>query len=861
MFEGRVVDASSGLPLKDVIVAAVSREDRLRADQYSNFQTTWQFMQENRSSVVTSTTDEAGRFRLPAQSRNAAGAGLALMAKDGGFHFVKGDVFVITEDAKDGLLELPMPASASLSGRLTIGGKPVAGENVRIQWQGHGGGAQNDWNRAFGVGGQVTTDADGRFTFARLGPGTYLLNRVFRIPLGESQSMTAYLDSENVTLLPGADVVHDFARPAGVKVSGVAKTADGKPLGGCVVYANVASTPNVRVDAAIADSAGRFTFEHLAPVDYLLQAELQVRQPQGYYNLGFSGTASVSVAGEADDVEIRLSEANQNPTAQRVTRLTGTLAPDFSVTPLNQTAPIRLAEQYGKVVAVCFWTADDSMVTALNAVHRQFQASQDVVLVPVFLQPRLFLEQQRQHLTEQPEFAIVAGETPYSTPLLGLFSGSGGTTACFVIGRDGRFAAEQVSLQQLGLTIEEALAKPLDELLTKDRVATLSVALSSDRTERGIPGARLRLRAIDAAGEAVSEDKYEIGGALRRVRWTYPVLSEGGRLEVELSGQGIPRQQKTVSRPSRTESISFDSTSPRKITGTVTNAATGKPQADVALIFRSGVGQSLNARSDKGGRIEVPSYPGAFFVVAAPGGDFAVSGSSLQSVSVGETSDPAPLQIKVASVTTVRGRVLDASGEPASGALVMTQASSYAQVGNDGTFELPGVASVGRTQLWAANPKQEYGAVFVADPSAGNEVTIRIGQGLGGEVVAETTLVTGQTVPSFNVLTLDGSTVVWSAASKSDRLVVIGALWHPATKELVAKARTWCEENGKPLQFLSLDWSLEQARREAESLGLTDQTSFAGPRTLALSGQWSLPSDRVAVLVTSDGTLVLEPLK
>jgi len=861
VFEGRVVDASSGMPLKGVIVAAVSRADRLRVDQYSSFQTAWQFMQENRSSAVSSTTDVDGKFRLPAQSGTAEGAGLALMAQDGGFHFVEGELFGALNDANEALVELPMPASASLSGRLTIGGKPVPGASVRIQWQGHHGGEQNDWDRPFGVGGQITTDADGRFSFARLGPGTYQLCRVLRIPLSGTQSMTAYLDEENVTLLPGADIEHEFARPAGVKVSGKATTADGEPVGGCVVYALPAAEPNVRLDAAIADAEGRFAFEHLPPGDYQLQAELHVRQPQGYYNTGFTGSASVSVARPADDLAVTLVEVNRNQNRQVATSLSGTLAPDFSVTPQNADAPIVLSEYYGKVVVVCFWAANDSMVASLNAAHRQFKDNADVVLVPVFLQGTAFLQQLRRGLTEQPEFPIVAGDTAFSTPLLELFAGSGGPGGCFVIGRDGRFASEQVSLQQLSATVEEVLARPLDEELTEQRAATLTVSLTSDQSSNGIPGAKLRLRAIDAGGTTVREDRFAIGSAPHRLRWTYPAIGKDGHIEIELSGKGIAPDKKTVASPSRSETIAFDRASPRRITGTVANAASGKPQPDVDLMFRSSFGRVMSVRSDAAGRIDVPAYPGSFFVTSSPDGEFAVSGSSPQSVVVGEAGDPAPLQIKVARTTTVFGRVLDDSGDPVSGALVMTQGSSYSQADEDGKFELSGVASVGKTQIWASNEKQQYGAVFVDGASAGEGVTIRLGEGLGGVNAAQTSLTVGQAVPSLTLRTLEGNSTSWKATAESDRLVVVGALWHPATRNLIAKARTWCEENGTPLQILSLDWSLEQARRESDSLGVTGQTLFAGPGTLKLAEQWALQSDRVAVLVAKDGTIISEPLK
>ena len=163
--------------------------------------------------------------------------------------------------------------------------------------------------------------------------------------------------------------------------------------------------------------------------------------------------------------------------------------------------------------------------------------------------------------------------------------------------------------------------------------------------------------------------------------------------------------------------------------------------------------------------------------------------------------------------------------------------------------------------MWAATGKQEYGAVMVEGSSVDQPVTIRIGQGLGAPAVAQASLTTGQLMPSLTVVSLDGAAATWNAAADDDRLVVIGALWHPATKALIAKAKIWCNDKGKPLQVVSLDWSLEQARRESEAMRLSGQTLFAGPGTLALSEQWWLPGDRVAMLVGKDGTVISRPLE
>ncbi|MBI1310892.1 hypothetical protein GC176_06250 [bacterium] len=861
VFEGRIVDASTGQPLEGVIVAAVSREDRLRADQYSNFQTPWQYIEQNRSTAVTSTTDADGLFRLPALGRSAEGAGLVLLSKDGGFHFVEGDLFVAADDAKAAMLELPMPESASLSGRLTIAGEPVAGAHVRIQWQGHGGAAQNDWNRSFGVGGQVTTDADGRFSFARLGPGIYQLNRVFPIPLGEGSTMTAYLDAENVTLLPGQDVVHDLVRPAGLKLSGIAKTSDGEPVSGCVVYVAKNGGRNERLDAAIADAAGHFSFDHVPPGDYQLSAELHVRRPEGYYDTGFTGATTVSLAAPRDDVQITLTEVNRNATPTMATPITGTLAPEFSIVPSGPDQPVVLSQQSGKVTAVCFWQATDEFVTALNTTYRQFQQNQDIVFVPVFTQGLPMLELQRTRLAAQPEFPVFASEEIYAPPLADLFSGAASRSLCYVIGRDGRFTSEPVAPTQLAAAIEQALAASLDGKLSIDQTAVLDINLTSDGLERGIPGAKLKLRAIGADGETVRADQYSLAGTPRRIHWRYPTLGEGGKLEVELSGQGIKPQTQSISNSKKSQSLSLENASPRRITGTVVNLATKQPEPDVIILFLDWQGQAFSGKSDADGKLDVPSYPGTFYVTVSQDARFAVTTSPLQSVTVGESSEPAPIEIKVAPAATVIGRVLDAAGKPVSGAMVMLQLGGVVSADEEGRFELRGIPSVGTTQLWASTARQEYGSIRVTDPAPEDEVTIRIGQGLNDQTESRPALTIGQAIPSLEVTTLDGTATNWQAAGDSERLVVIGALWHPATKRLIEKARSWCKENGKPLQVLSLDWSLEQASRESESLELSGETVFAGPGTLKLKDHWSLASERLAVLVAKDGTAVSQPLE
>src|SRR5262249_25060672 len=153
-------------------------------------------------------------------------------------------------------------------------------------------------------------------------------------------------------------------------------------------------------------------------------------------------------------------------------------------------------------------------------------------------------------------------------PLAAQF-GVWGDTASIVIGRDGRFAAERTSGDQLAAAVEQALAKPLDSALSQAEPSRLTVELAADGGEHGVPGATMALTAIDAAGRIIRKDKVAPLASLRRLVWRYPALSKGGQVSVPLSGRGIAEQTQALKSPAAAEKLRFVVPSPRSIKGRV----------------------------------------------------------------------------------------------------------------------------------------------------------------------------------------------------------------------------------------------------------------------------------------------------
>lgn len=595
-------------------------------------------------------------------------AGIVLLSEDGGFHYVRGlDEVMRANELSESGIELPFPEPGTIEGRVTVAGEPLADTRVYLQWK-LADNEGNTWDRPFGAGGQLTTDADGKFKYPRLGPGRYRISRVFNVDLGRGRSTTMYLAGDDVVLLPGQALIHNVERPAGVHISGTTFDADGEPLGECVVTLTIPGDNSERIEATMSDTNGHFTLSHLAPGSYDVIAEHYPTESARYYNHDFRGTTTVEAVESIDDVDINTVAINRN-VPQPTPKLAGTLAADFSVTPYDASKAFTLSDNYGKVVAISFWGTWFNDVVAVNDAYKKFRDNPDVEFITIFLQDE---ESLREHLKKtKVEFPVVTIEADDNNPLSAIF-GVQGQPGCLVIGRDGRFASERIVGSQLVSSVARALAEQVDESLSPSEAAQLSITISADGSDRGVPAAELALKVVDGTGRSLHEGKYSLPGLARRITWRYPVLGGQGRVIVTLRGRGIDEQEKILANPSASEQLKVNIDSPQQVTGRIANVDDDEPIPGIEIKLQNATAGTVSSISDSDGRFSLPCFPGFYYVRAISNDDYAAVSASGSNVTVENSGTPKPLELKVARAVTIRGRVLGESGEPVAGAIVMT---------------------------------------------------------------------------------------------------------------------------------------------------------------------------------------------
>ena len=220
---GRVVAADTGQAMAGVTVVAVSEQESLTILDLEGLDSIPESLRWSSGVRVDSAFD--GSFELPEDAIGKC-SGIALVKKGHGVVYIPSAQALIA----DGHLELPMPTPGRLEGRVTVGGKIAANQQVNVEWIPPNG---SRYAQGFPVNveGTILTDRTGRFQLGGLSAGRYRIARTKASPNWAGYS----LDAHEVIVLPGQTVEHDVVRPVGRTITG--QTLDGaeKPLGDCGV--------------------------------------------------------------------------------------------------------------------------------------------------------------------------------------------------------------------------------------------------------------------------------------------------------------------------------------------------------------------------------------------------------------------------------------------------------------------------------------------------------------------------------------------------------------------------------------------------------------------------------------------------
>lgn len=318
-----VLDQETKQPLRDVAVALVSEEDRLRS-YYVEYRSLWRYLQDGMFPGRYELSDSNGQVRLPIPE-DPDNTALALVSSDGAKLLgLFSDLIPEAKDraTKDATInggheraELLFPKPATLRGRLTQAGEPLATERISIRQiiETFNGRSElfrgRNYLNIFGVSGELITDADGKFDFGGLGAGTYSVHRTYRFELpGGRSSRSIALTSQTVSLDEGQEGVVEVKLPPGQTVTGKAIDADGKPMAGCLVQ--LSRTVNGRIenyDATKSNPDGTFDFTHAPNGEWTVKAQHFLSTGSYSYEPNTVGDVEIVVANQAVTAEVILA--------------------------------------------------------------------------------------------------------------------------------------------------------------------------------------------------------------------------------------------------------------------------------------------------------------------------------------------------------------------------------------------------------------------------------------------------------------------------------------------------------------------------------------------------------------------------
>lgn len=858
MVTARVIDADTGQPLQGIAVAVVNSNDRMRYDHYSDFRTAWQHLQENRFTGEHTTTDSQGIFQLTDSSTDGQ-FDFVLINPDGGFVFIQdGGQHVANSTFADEpgtpQFDLPFPSCGEIGGRLTVAGKPVADSAIRMQWLDHGIPiSRDDRQLTFGMGGQVRSDSNGEFDFGKLGPGRYRIQQIFSYTHpgtrnGGNSSM--YLAGEEIVLAPGQALEYNLEKPPGFTLSGTTLDADGTPLPQCVLTVTDGNN-SFPVAAMLSGPDGKFLFEHLPQGTYKVRATHYVPSAQYSGRTDASALLTVKLNESRTDFAAVLQKTTDRQQIRPAT-IVGTLAPHFTASPHGAASEFILPEQSDRVTAICFWSPWSDDIEAINAAFENHKDNKSVRLITVFSGHDV------NELTSVMnkhgyEFPVIFQDQTDLGGLTQLF-GRASYTGCFIVGRDGRFVSEAIQGQGLDAAITSALKATTVPIWDK-RPGQLRVQLSADDGPTGVPGAMLSFKITLKDGNTLMEDKYNLQGVVRDVIWRHPPIPENGQLSVTVSGAGIEEHQHEVQPQQLSETLAISVPSPRRITGQVVSITDAAPISNINVRLQASHGWSVSGATNDDGKFSIPCFPSHYYTTGISNEQFAVAQEQPATINVTDDFDPEPLEFEASVATIVEGRVVDATNTPVSDAQVLLAIGQRTTTDADGNFTISRVPSEGKVQLWASKDGV-YGSIALQNPDVNTSYTIKLGE--NNEQFAAEELVDNRTLSPLEMTTLQGEPITWTAQAESNRLIVVCALWKPASAALLTKAAALAADHNAALEVISLDWSLPQAQREAQRLGLRN-VQFAGVPAIALREKWKMSTDSATFLIAPDGTLLENP--
>ena len=842
MFQGVVVDAATGRPKPNIAVTLASAADNPYVDQSTNMYSVYQHLVGDQYTGTYTLTDLSGKFQLavPAKDKKVE---LVLASQDGGFHHITNVPHARFAET-DQLLTLPFPEPGSLTGTFKIEGKPVANQVIRVGWSGTSGtGAYS--RPIFQAATRTTTDANGNFQTIKLAPGKYQLSRVVSLEMRDSVHHTSYIGQHDAVLLPGKNTSVDIDIPKGFTVSGVAKDPKGNPVTTALLHIQ-----GQRGNEAVTktDEQGRFTLKNVPSGSFQIYGQSYGTRSNGSYSRQLYASHPISVQQSIDDYQFVFQERSNQPFYQPVHQpIKGTLAPRFVVTPLNSDKAIDSDQLFGKVVAISFWHEGSLEIDALNANHEEFRDNPDVVFLGVCITANDDALRKRLGKLSLgfPVVAYSAMTTDSQLPYV--FNAQNGGV-CAVIDRTGRFAGENIPRESLAQSIKAAL----NTKASKQATARLRLRVATGESAMPAYGITVTCKAIDASGKQVASDKY-VSQVLRETTWRYPRLDKGGKLIVSIESDQIQSQTKTIANPLANEQLQIDVVPPRRLSGRITGPGDA-PVNDMAVLlygFQTGI---CRTKTDANGDYSFACFPGQYQVMPQSNDQLAVSRALVQAIMVGAESDPAPQNFKASPAIAIRGKVLGTDGKSVSSGNVMIGGVTNSPIASDGSFELSGVPSKGVVQI-VAQVASQYGMIQLSGATADKEYTIQIGQGFDAPALGNV----DRTAKPLELQSLTGEKITWEPTGDTNQCVLFCSLWHPATEQLLEAARAKAKQNDTDLTIVSVDFSLEQAKREAKRLNLAD-VLYAGPNGLTLPKQWQFTGDHRCLIISPDGTIATETL-